>query len=131
LFIPLHNGDLPGPTNTAERMYLLFITFVCVFINAMIIGGVVKVVEAINARQKDFHDAMDNLNAFLRAKNLNSTDRELCTKLRRYYLFKQHHGANDAAMWEDVLVKVSPTMQEGLALFAHVILQSKHSSIDD
>jgi hypothetical protein len=35
---------------------------------------------------------MDNLNAFLREKNLKVTNRELCTRLRQYYLFKQYHG---------------------------------------
>ena len=63
---------------------------------------------AISSRpyKKEFHNSMDNLNAFLREKNLKVTDKELCTRLRQYYLFKQYHGANDTAGWEDVLVKV-------------------------
>jgi len=112
-------GDLPGPTNTTERVYLTVINIFCVFVNAMIIGGVVAIIEAINSRKKEFHDSMDNLNAFLREKNLKTTDRELCTRLRQYYLFKQYHGANDAAIWEDVLVKVSPTLQGEVAIGMH------------
>ena len=112
-------GDLPGPTNTAERLYLLFVQIFCVFLNAMIIGGVVAIIEAFNARKKEFHNSMDNLNTFLREKNLKSTDRGLCTRLRQYYLFKQYHGANDTDIWEDVLKKVSPTLQGEVATGMH------------
>jgi len=45
-------GDLPGPTNTTERLYLTFVNIFCVFVNAMIIGGVVSIIEAINTRKK-------------------------------------------------------------------------------
>jgi|AntAceMinimDraft_5_1070358.scaffolds.fasta_scaffold139900_1 hypothetical protein len=51
-------GDLPGPTNTAERLYLLCVQIFCVFLNAMIIGGVVSIIEAFNARKKEFHNSM-------------------------------------------------------------------------
>jgi hypothetical protein len=113
------SGDLPGPTNTSERLYLLFIQIFCVFLNAMIIGGVVSIIEAFNARKKEFHNSMDNLNTFLREKNLKATDLGLCTRLRQYYLFKQYHGANDADIWEDVLMKVSPTLQGEVATGMH------------
>ena len=36
--------------NTVERIYLFFINVLCVYVNAMIIGGVVSIIESLNAR---------------------------------------------------------------------------------
>jgi len=119
------NGDLPGPTNTAERMYLLCINITAVFINAMIIGGVVAIIEAFNTRKQEFYDSMDNLNTFLREKGIKSTDRNLCQRLRQYYLFKEYHGGNDASVWEDVLERVSPTLMGEVANGMHSAWMNK------
>jgi hypothetical protein len=37
---------------TTERLYLTFVNIFCVFVNAMIIGGVVSIIEAITTRKK-------------------------------------------------------------------------------
>jgi len=113
------NGDLPSPSNDTERIVMACINLLGVFINAMIIGGVVGILDSLNQRKQQFYESMDNLNSFLREKRLKATDPGLCTRLRQYYLFREYHGGNDTEVWEDVLEHVSSSLQGEVADALH------------
>lgn len=103
-------GDVV-PTGTEERFFIIFAMLIGTSVFAYVVGSVCGIVANMDKKNAAFYELMDDLNAFMRATNL---DIPLRYRLRDY--FRYRHRGNDTSIWTDILHQMSPKLRGEVAI---------------
>jgi len=103
-------GDIV-PTGTEERFFIIFAMLIGTSVFAYVVGSVCGIVANMDKKNAAFMELMDDLNAFMRATNL---DVPLRYRLRDY--FRYRHKGNDTSIWTNILTQMSPKLRGEVAI---------------
>ena len=103
-------GDIV-PVTSAERCYLIFAMLIGASVFAYVVGSVCGVVSAMDHKKTEFYNTMDDLNRFIKESRM-STD--IAHRLRNYFRYKRYQ--TDAAGWQVLLDRLSPSLREEVAM---------------
>jgi len=106
-------GDVV-PVTDYERAFCICCTILGATVYAYTVGAVCSILAAMDISATAFYQAMDQLNAFISAENL---DGELAIRLRMYFRFKYTQGGNDNV--NDLLDNLSPALKQEVSVKLH------------